>query len=95
MNPKLRMADVNVRLLKVGEPKVEISRSIGSPMAVDSTGFRVVQCVCGESKMGNRPVRMKRGCNPLGDVVSVWLCVVMPFGSTVKKASQKVVEGFY
>ena len=51
-------------------------------------------CVCGESKMGNRAVRIKRGCISLGDVDSVLLCVVMPFGSTVKKASQKAVEGF-
>ena len=37
----------------------------------------------------------EEGCIPLGDVDSIWLCVVMPFGSTVKKASQKVVEGLY
>ena len=45
--------------------------------------------------MDNTAVRMKRGCIPLGDVDSVWLCVVISFDSTVKKASQKVVEGFY
>ena len=45
--------------------------------------------------MGNRAVRMKRVCIPLGEVDSVWLCVVMPFGSTEKNASQKVVEGMY
>jgi hypothetical protein len=51
--------------------------------------------VGGERKMGNRPLRMKRGSIPLGDVDSVWLCVVISFDSTVKKASQKVVEGIY
>ena len=37
---------------------------------------------------------MKTGAFPFGAVDSVWLCVVRPFGSTVKKASQKVVEAF-
>jgi hypothetical protein len=41
------------------------------------------------------PRGMKRGWISVGEVESVWLCVVMPFGRTVKKASQKVVEGFY
>ena len=37
----------------------------------------------------------EEGWISVGDVDSVWVCVVMPFGSTVKKASRKVVEGFY
>ena len=37
----------------------------------------------------------EEGWNSVGDVDSVWVCVVMPFGSNVKKASRKVVEGFY
>jgi len=36
---------------------------------------------------------MKTGASPLGAEDSVWLCVVMAFGSTVKKALKKVVEG--
>ena len=43
--------------------------------------------VGGESKMGNRHLRMKRG--------AFRLATLTPYGSTVKKASQKVVEGFY
>jgi len=37
----------------------------------------------------------EEGWISVGDVDSVWVCVVMPFGSTVKMASRKVVEGFY
>ena len=37
---------------------------------------------------------MKTGAFPFGAVDSVSLCVVRTFGTTVKKASQKVVKAF-
>jgi len=64
-------------------------------MAVDSTDLGLPKVCVVNRNMGNRPLRMKGGWIPLGEVESVWMCVVMPLGITVKKGSQKVVEGFY